>query len=64
LINTAMSSLYDAQHWRRRAEAMRAIANDMGPLDRAKDAMLRIADEYDRLAVRAAERLNGKDQTN
>jgi hypothetical protein len=40
-----MSSLYDAQHWRRRAEEMR-----------------RIAEEYERLAVRALERMNGKDQ--
>jgi hypothetical protein len=55
-----MSRLYDAEHRRRRAEEMRRIANDMGPLNRAKDAMLLIADEYDRLAIRAAERMNGK----
>jgi hypothetical protein len=55
-----MSSLYDAQHWRRRAEEMRAIANGMDPLDRTKAVMLGIAEEYDRLAVRAAERMNGK----
>jgi hypothetical protein len=40
---------------------MREIANNLGPLDRAKDAMLRIAEEYERLAARAAERLNGRD---
>jgi hypothetical protein len=32
----------------------------MSSLDRAKKAMLQIAEEYDRLAVRAAERMNGK----
>jgi hypothetical protein len=58
-----MSSLYDEQHWRRRAEEMRNIANGMGPLERAKDVMLRIAEEYDRLAVRAADRMGGKSQT-
>jgi hypothetical protein len=57
----SISRLYDAEHWRRRAEEMRRIAYDMGPLDRAKDAMLLIAEQYDRLAVRAAERMNGKD---
>jgi hypothetical protein len=57
-----MLRLYDPLHWRRRAEEMREIANSLGPLDRAKQAMLRIAEEYDRLADRAKERMNGRDQ--
>jgi hypothetical protein len=36
----------------------------MGPLERAKDALLRIAEEYDLLAIRASERKSVKDETN
>ena len=57
-----MSRLYDAQHWLDRAHEMREIAKSLGPLERAKEAMLRIAEEYDRRAARAAKRINGKDQ--
>ena len=53
--------LYDDLHWRRRAEEMRRIASRMGPLERARDALLRIAEEYDLLAIRAAERTDRKD---
>jgi hypothetical protein len=43
----------DAGHWRQRAESARALAkemNDFGPTV----AMLKIADDYDKLARRAA----------
>ena len=55
-----MSPLYDAQHWRKRADEMREIANSLGPLEGAKRAILQIAEEYDRLAERAADRMNRK----
>ena len=46
----------DLEHWRRRAEESRVLAmND----ETSKHMMLRIADDYDRLAVRAAMRLQG-----
>jgi hypothetical protein len=44
----------DANHWRRRAEEMRAIAEDMkGKAN--KQIALRVAEYYDELARRAAE---------
>ena len=47
----------DARHWRGRAEEARLLAHDMkdGP---HKEAMLRVAARYDRLAQRAEERAN------
>jgi len=47
--------LHDAKHWRSRAEEMRVVAEDMrNPVN--KQTALRIATDYDRLAVRAEER--------
>jgi hypothetical protein len=43
---------YDPKHWLDRAAEMRALSEAM--------AMLRLADDYDKLADRAAARADGK----
>ena len=40
---------YDSKHWRERAEDMRRLAGDARS-ESARQMMLRIADDYDRLA--------------
>jgi hypothetical protein len=44
-------------HWRKRAEEMRMLANEIKDT-LSKETMLRIADDYERLAKRAKERAN------
>jgi hypothetical protein len=47
----------DPDRWRRRAEEMRRIAGEMTVIARAKAEILRIAEDYDLLAIRAERRL-------
>ena len=49
------SSFNDSEHWRGRAEEMRRLAEDMKNAA-TKEMMLRIARDYEKLAVRAEER--------
>jgi hypothetical protein len=46
----------DPDHWRHRAEETRILAQQMSD-ETAKKTMHGIADDYDKLAVRAAQRL-------
>jgi hypothetical protein len=49
----------DPEHWRKRAEDMRTLANEIkDPL--SKQTMLKIAEDYDRLAKRAEARARGE----
>ena len=48
-------------HWRHRAEEARVLAEQMSD-EIARKTMLKIADDYDKLAVRAALRLNDVDK--
>jgi hypothetical protein len=54
-----LRSIDDPKHWSERAEEMRVLAEDMRD-ETARQMMLHLADDYDRLAERAAERLTGK----
>jgi len=48
----------DPGHWRDRAEEMRALAHDVQD-EAARQTMLRLAQDYDRLAARAEQRSDG-----
>jgi len=53
------SFLNDPAHWRDRADEARTRADQMSD-PQCKSAMLRIANDYELLAVRAAERAWGR----
>jgi hypothetical protein len=52
----SVSKVSDPQHWRRRAEEARTLADELTHPE-AKHKMLKIAEDYEELARRAAERL-------
>jgi hypothetical protein len=52
------STIHDPEHWRKCAEQSCAIAERMSDFA-AKDSMLRIAEEYERLATRTEQRQRG-----
>jgi hypothetical protein len=54
-----IAHLNDPEHWRRRAEESRALAEQMSD-ETSKKMMLKIADDYEKLAARAAARLIGE----
>jgi hypothetical protein len=54
------SYINDPAHWRQRAEEARTVAGQISDPD-VKVAMLRIADEYEHLARRAAARAQGRE---
>ena len=49
----------ESDHWRARAEEMRMLANQMNDSE-SRDAMLRIAEDYERLAKSAEDRIVGR----
>jgi hypothetical protein len=51
-----MSKFKDPQHWRRRAEEARTLADELTDAE-AKRKMLKIAEDYQALAIRAEQRL-------
>jgi hypothetical protein len=53
-----VSHFNDPEHWRQRAKEARALAEQMSD-ETAKKMMLEIADDYEKLAVRAAKRMQG-----
>jgi hypothetical protein len=52
------SLINEPEYWRARAEEIRALADDMKNPD-AQKTMLKVADDYDRLAKRAEARAVG-----
>ena len=53
------SFINDPKHWRERAEEARIHAEQMNDLE-SKKAMLRIAEDYEKLAKRAEQRIRGE----
>jgi hypothetical protein len=52
------SFINDPEHWRQRADEARSVAEQMNE-PQSKEAMLRIAKDYERLAERAEQRAKG-----
>jgi hypothetical protein len=56
------SHINDPEHWRNRAQEARTLADQMDD-EASKQTMLRIADDYERLAERALQRAQGASPT-
>ena len=54
-----LQGLNDAKHWRDRAASMRALSDLIGDRE-AQRMMLKLANDYDKLADRAEDRASGK----
>ena len=54
----ASSFIYDPEHWHQRAEKMRRLAEEMKDAA-TKEKMVRIARDYETLALRAKQRSKG-----
>ena len=50
-----LQGIYDAKHWRDRAAEMRVLSGEMKDFD-AQTLMLKLANDYDKLADRAQDR--------
>jgi hypothetical protein len=57
-----LSLLDDPEHWRSRAEEARTIAEQLSDPE-SKRTMLRIADDYERLAEHAKQRARSQSQS-
>jgi hypothetical protein len=55
----AISHLYDSRHWRDKAAEMRILSTMMDHIE-TQAIMVRLADDYDKLADRTEQRSNGK----
>ena len=53
-----MSKVSDPQHWRRRAEEARTLADELTDAE-AKRKMLKIVEDYERLAIRPERTIRG-----
>jgi hypothetical protein len=60
-VDMPASLVNDPEHWRDRAREKRALAERLRS-EQAKQAMLRIANDYERLAQRAEEQSSGSPQ--
>ena len=65
LEGSSMPSVFlnDPQHWRDRADQMRALASESSDPE-SRTIMLRVANDYDLLARRAERRAQGLSQAN
>jgi hypothetical protein len=57
----ALNHVNDSKHWRDRAAEMRVLADEMKDIA-GKTMMLKLADDYDKLAERAQVRSSGKEK--
>jgi hypothetical protein len=50
-----LQAIYDAKHWRDRAAQMRVLSDEMKDFE-ARTLMLKLANDYDKIADRAEDR--------